>query len=242
MAAQALRRPYRVPLTLVLLAALVPLYIILPELLPPPVRHRPELAIDRTLPLVPVWALGYGTLYLFLILLPLLVVREDDLIRRMAHAYLLIWIAAYLFFFVFYPTAAPRPLTVSAGGFGAWGLKALYSADPPINCFPSLHVAHSFVSAFAAGRVNRRLGRVAVICAALVALSTLFTKQHYVVDVIGGIALAFVAYVTFLAKYPRERVPEVDRRAAPALAFCLAGVAALVLAASWVVYVASEFV
>ncbi len=82
------------------------------------------------MPLVPSWALAYGALYLFLILLPVFIVRRDELIRRTVYAYLLVWITAYIFFFVVYPTAAPRPSLVSGEGFAVWGLRALYSSDP----------------------------------------------------------------------------------------------------------------
>ena len=222
---------------MVLLLALVPFYILIPELLPPETRHVPELALDRALPLVPVWAIVYGTLYLFLILLPIFVVRQDELIRRMFHAYLLIWITAYVFFFVVYPTAAPRPDSVTGEGFAMWGLRALYSADPPHNCFPSLHVAHSFVSALACSRVHRRLGLVALIAATLVALSTLFTKQHYVLDVVAGVFLAFVAYGIFLRRDSSNQIPEFDRQVAPALAVCVSAVVAVVLATAWLTYI-----
>lgn len=236
MVAESLTRPYRVRVSMLLLVALVPFYILLPEFFPPHTRHAPEFALDRALPLMPSWALVYGALYLFLILLPVLVVREDDLIRRTVYAYLLIWITSYIFFFVIYPTAAPRPAKVIGEGFGVWGLRALYSSDPPYNCFPSLHVAHSFVSALAVGRVHRRLGLIATICATLVAVSTVFTKQHYILDVIGGSSLALVAYFIFLRGYASERVPEFDRRVAPALAMCVSAVVAVGLTASWLAY------
>ena len=41
---------------------------------------------------------------------------------------------------------------------------------------------------------------------------------------------------TFLARYPAERVPEFDRRVAPALALCISAVVAVGLAASWLAY------
>lgn len=236
MVKRSLATPYRVPASLVVFFALVPLYILIPALYPPATRHVPELPLDRAWPLVPAWALAYGALYLFLILLPAFVVRQQELIRRTVHAYLLIWLTSYACFFVIYPTVATRPDQVSGEGFGVWGLRALYSADPPYNCFPSLHVAHSFVSALAVSRVHRRLGVVAVASGILVALSTLFTKQHYVLDVVGGIGLAAVAYRIFLAGYPPARVPEFDRRVAPALAVCVGAIAGGGLATSWLVY------
>ena len=57
----------------------------------------------------------------------------------------------------------------------------------------SLHVAQCFIAALVCHRVHRGAGAVAGVWAFLVALSTLFTKQHYVVDVLGGILLAGVA-------------------------------------------------
>jgi len=141
MAARTLTRPYRVSLPMIALALLVPFYIFIAELIKGRTLHAPELPLDRALPLQPVWALIYGSLYLFLIVLPIFIVREEELIRRTLFAYLLIWITAYVCFWL-YPTVAPRPLAVLGNGFAAWGLRLLYDADPPYNCFPSLHVAH----------------------------------------------------------------------------------------------------
>lgn len=232
--AESLARPYRVPLSMVLLSVLVPLYILLPAWLPPRVRYVPELALDRVIPVVPSWALVYGALYLFLILLPVFVVRQYGHIRRTMYAYLFVWLTAYAFFFLLYPTVAHRPEVVSGAGFAVWGLQTLYAADPPYNCFPSLHVAHSFVGALACYGVHRRVGIVAGLCAALVAISTLFTKQHYVADVVAGIALAVFAYAVFLRRYPVDAVPDLDRRAAPALTACVAGLVAVAVFASWI--------
>jgi membrane-associated phospholipid phosphatase len=219
---------------MVLLVSLVPFYLVIAGRMPGPV-HAPELALDRLLPLVPTWALVYGALYAFLIVLPVLIVQQQELIRRTVWAYLTVWAAAYLCFML-YPTVAPRPDAVGGESFAAWGLRFLYDADPPYNCFPSLHVAHSFVSALACYRVHRTLGVVATSCATLVAISTLFTKQHYVADAIAGILLALVAYTVFLRDYPRASNPERDRRVAPLLALCASGIVALGAVCFWVAY------
>ena len=97
----------------------------------------------------------------------------------------------------------------------AWSVRLAYSIDPPYNCFPSLHVAYAYVSALTCYRVHRGVGVIAAIWAALIGVSTLYTKQHYVADVIAGALAAFVAYALFLRTYPREAVSEGDRRLAP---------------------------
>ncbi|HEX6899786.1 MAG TPA: phosphatase PAP2 family protein [Thermoanaerobaculia bacterium] len=232
---QTLARPYPVTLSMVVLVSLVPFYIVIAELMPGRTLHVPELALDRVFPLRPAWALVYGSLYLFMILLPVLVVRQQEQIRRTVLAYLMVWMTAYVCFLA-YPTMAPRPVEVVGEGFAVWGLRFLYSADPPYNCFPSLHVAHSFVSALTCYRIHRGVGIATVLCALLVGVSTLFTKQHYILDVIAGIFLACVAYSVFLRNYPREGIPELDRRLAPVLALGLSGILGLVVACFWVVY------
>jgi membrane-associated phospholipid phosphatase len=235
MVLESLTRPYPVSVPMVVLVSLVPFYVFIPGLVAGRPLHMPELPLDRVVPLQPAWAFVYGSLYLFLIVLPVFVVRQQAHIRRTVSAYLAVWIPAYACFLA-YPTVAPRPTEVIGEGFLVWGLRFLYSADPPYNCFPSLHVAHSFVSALTCHRVHRGLGTAAILCASLVAVSTLFSKQHYVLDVIAGILLASVAHVLFLRSYPRDRIPELDRRLAPVFALGTLGIVGLGVACFWVVY------
>lgn len=228
--AESLKRPYPVRWPMVLLVALVPVYLFIPDWRFDDAFHAPELPVDRMIPVQPVWSLIYGALYMFLIVLPVFVVRHDEHIRRTVSAYLTVWLTSYVVFLV-YPTVAPRPDVVIGDGFAAWGLRALYGADPPYNCFPSIHVAHSFVSALTCLRVHRGVGATTIVCAVLVGVSTLFTKQHYVVDVIGGALLAFVAYLMFLRNGPRD-----ENRIAPALAMLTAAITVAGLGCYWIVY------
>ena len=230
--AASFRQPYRVTLPMVLLVGMVPFYIFIAARVKQGPVHIPEIALDRMLPLRPEWALVYGALYLFLILLPVFAVRDQEHLRRTVAAYLLCWVTAYIVFLM-WPTMASRPTVVEGDGFVIWALRALYSFDPPYNCFPSLHVAHSFVSALTAFRLHRRLGIVAIVVAALVAISTLFTKQHYVLDVIAGAGLALLGYRIFLRGYPRERVPAIDHR----MAVPMAVVASVAVAVTFTGYV-----
>ena len=228
-------RPYPVTIPMVTLMLLVPCYLLIANRAAAGIVYTPELPWDRALPLQPTWALIYGALYMYLIVLPVIVVREEAHIRRTFWAYLAVWVTAYLCFLV-YPTVAPRPPEVAGDGFAAWGLRFLYDADPPYNCVPSLHVAHSFVSALTCYRLDRRLGLGTLLCASLVGISTLFTRQHYIADVVGGIVLALAAYFLILRGYPRQNAPEPDRRFAPVLALGLLGIVGLGVVGFWIAY------
>ncbi len=217
------------------LVSLAPLYFAIGDLTRGWPTYVPEVALDRVVPLQPGWMLVYGSLYVFAFLLPLLVVRQDDLLRRAMRGYLLVMIVSYVGFLL-YPTAAPRPAQVPGDGFSAWSLRLAYSIDPPHGCYPSLHVAYSFVSALTCYRVHRGVGIGAVLWAALIGVSTLYTKQHYVADVVAGTLAAYAAYVLFLRRHPREAVAEHDRRRAPYRALGVILIFGVVVAGFWVAY------
>ena len=234
----SLKRPYRVPPSLAVCVTLPFLYIFIAQLIRESgVAYAPQIALDRAIPLQPVWAIVYGCLYAFLIVLPIFAVREPLHLRRTVYAYIAVWLTAFVCFWI-YPTYAPRPDgdNVPGSGFAAWALRALYGSDPPYNCFPSIHVAHSFVSAITLCRVHRRVGAAALVAASLVGISTLFVKQHYVLDVVAGAALAVIVCAIFLRIGARETVAEVDRRLAPFFAAATLGASGVVLAGFWIAF------
>ena len=233
-----LTRPYplrlRVVMPAVTLMLLVPCYLVIAAYTRGWTLHLPEMALDRMIPLQPAWAPVYLSYFVFPFL-PMLVIRQEELVRRTFLAWLSVWIVGYACFLV-YPTILPRPIGEIGEGFFAWFLRGVYDGDPPRNCFPSLHVATPFVAALSCWRVHRGVGLAAGLWAALVAVSTLFTKQHYVADVISGIFLAGAAWVVFLRNCPRVTTPELDRRVAPLLLLGLIGIYGLVVAGLWVAY------
>jgi membrane-associated phospholipid phosphatase len=215
--------------------SLAPMYVVIAMLTRERATYTPYLPLDRAIALEPAWMLVYGSLYVFILILPVLVVRQRDLFRQALKAYLLVMTAGYVGFLL-YPTSAPRPADVGGDGFAAWAVRVAYAIDPPYNCFPSLHVAYSYVSAFACYRVHRGVGIAAAAWAALIGVSTLYTKQHYVVDVIAGALAAYVAYVLFLRAFPRDAVVAADRDRAPARALAAIGVCGVMIAGFWIAY------
>ncbi len=207
-----LRQPYPNTVPAILLALIIPGYHVIVAINRGRTVFMPELALDRAIPVQPLWMLAYGSVWIFAFL-PVFVVRQPELTRRAMLAALTVIGVAYVAFLV-YPTVLPRSDTVGEGFF-ATSLEVNYSLDPPYNCFPSLHVAWAFVAALTCYRVHRGVGLVALVWAATIGVSTLYTKQHYVVDVIAGIAIAYAAYLLFLRGYPRESIAETDRRLAP---------------------------
>lgn len=92
------------------------------------------------------------------------------------------------------------------------------------------------MSALTCSRVHRGVGAGAGLWAALIGVSTLYVKQHYVADAIAGALAAYLAYVLFLRSYPRQAVAESDRRQAPVRALGAIGIFAIMVAGFWVAY------
>jgi membrane-associated phospholipid phosphatase len=229
-------RPQPLTISMVSLFAIIPFYLVIGIYVSHShwTLHSPEVALDRELPLTPAWSVIYGSLFVAAFL-PVFVLHQQELIRRTIFAYLTAWLVSYSVFLA-YPTVSPHHAEVVGEGFLAWGLRAIYSSDLPFNCFPSLHVAQCFLAALSSYRVHRGVGAAAGVWACLVGLSTLYTKQHYVVDVIAGAILAYAANLVWLRGYPRSAIPELERRLAPLLALGAFGMYGFIVFGLWLAY------
>ena len=100
--------------------------------------------------------------------------------------------------FLIYPTTILRP-PIAGGGLSADLLRWVRALDPPNNCFPSLHVGLAFLCSMLLMRASRRTGMIVFVWAILVAGSTLTTKQHYFLDIAGGLLVAGLGFALFFA-------------------------------------------
>ena len=62
--------------------------------------------------------------------------------------------------------------------------------------FPSGHTVSSFVSAFVLLKGNRKMGVFALVLAAILAFSRMYLFVHFPTDILGGILVAYISYLT----------------------------------------------
>ena len=214
---------------------LLPMYFVIGQWTAGWPHYQPSIGLDRSMPLTPAWIGVYASLYFCAFLLPLVVVRGQELFRQTMKAYLFVMLVSYLGF-VLYPTVAPHDGKIPVDGFAAWSLQLFYDLDQPYGCFPSLHVAYSFVGALACHRMNRAVGIAAAVWAGLIAISTVYTKQHFVVDAVVGVIEGVAAYAIFLHGSPRQPVAAIDRRLAPRRALYVGAAYSAAIAIFWIAY------
>ena len=123
-----------------------------------------------------------------------------------------VYIATFLFWvyqlvcflcFVITPTFNVRP-EVTTGGATGFLMRFIYWIDTPTNLFPSIHCFVAWLGTrFLYDTKNlRRPVFTRIVCTVgsiLVFLSTLYTRQHVLLDVVAGIAVAEYGYL--IAKY-----------------------------------------
>lgn len=150
-------------------------------------------ALDTSVPFDSRFVFLYVLLYP-IFLLPFFVVRDQAAFRRLVAAYL-IMIGVCSAVFLAYPVAFDRPpLPARPWPLSVWTLSLIHGSDPAWNCLPSEHCAAALIATFFCWEADRKVGLFALIATLAIGVSTLLTKQHYLVDVITGYALAAAAW------------------------------------------------
>lgn len=168
------------------------------------------LPIDRAVPVLPAFVSVYLGCYLFWIVNYILIARQGkEHCIRFATADMLSRLICGTFYLVM-PTTNVRPILTDTGFWGAV-LQFVYKIDTPTRLFPSIHCLVSwfcFIGIRGRKEVPKTYRVFSCLFALLVCISTQFTKQHYIVDAIGGILLAegtyWLASHTKLYQYPNR--------------------------------------
>ena len=179
----------RFPLLMVILANVVAFYVPGHFFLSNAKRYDFSLFIDEALPCVPFFLLIYVLAYVQWISGYIFHCKDSvKLCYTIAVASIIAKLICLVCFIVL-PTEITRP-EVSGSGFFEWGTRFMYTIDKPINLFPSIHCLESWLCFRGAMMLKRKNGCYIAaqgILAVLVFASTVLIKQHFFVDILGGI-------------------------------------------------------
>lgn len=172
-------------------------------------RQVPALALDRAIPLLPWTVYGYVSLYPLLALNLAYLLPRPRALRALTDAVILANAGASVIFALWRTTVERPPLP---SGAGARLLAALWRIDPPHNALPSLHAAYGVLLAWAHLRLQSPLAPAMALWSAAVIGSTLSTKQHRSLDLLGGAVLALLAGAPTISRLaPADLAPAVWR-------------------------------
>jgi len=162
---------------------------------------EPWTFIDLAIPFEPFFVIPYLML-LTLLVVPLIVVKSDERIKKGVEAYFGIILTSFAIFILIpmkmdrgeYVTEVPESGII--GSVVEW----LWSVDPPYNTFPSLHVSLVCMATMIIYNENKKYGMLMILGAILLTLSTFLAKQHFIVDAIGGCVLAWLWFKYYFLK------------------------------------------
>jgi membrane-associated phospholipid phosphatase len=158
--------------------------------------HYLSSLIDNYIPYVSLFVIPYFIFYLYIFLAPILVSRYSE---YLFYRFILAGIIGSLigaFTFLIKPTYIVIPNLVPTN-FLDHILIFLRSCDYPGRCCPSFHCFLSaliFIAIFSIQNIKSELKIKSFIISFFIILSTLFTKQHVIVDVFAGILLAIISW------------------------------------------------
>ena len=149
-------------------------------------------AFEEGIKAVPIFLIFYVSSYL-LIIMPFLVLRRSYEIRKLIYVYWAIAIVSFIVFLII-PAKVVRPVVLD--GFFASLLNFFWTYfDLPYNSLPSLHISLSFAAAYL---MRKHLNfAFLLLWVLLIAVSTILIKQHYILDIITGLALSILVLIFF---------------------------------------------
>jgi len=154
-----------------------------------------KLPADDWIPYRPHWVWIYSCLYYPVILYINWVIESPGEFTHIAASYLVL-LGLQMAFFLFFPVETPESWRTinQRRSVSERFLSLVQRFDAASNSFPSMHVSVAMLTAL---HLYSYLGPWVVSFPALIALSCLFTKQHYLIDVPAGAALGWVTFYAY---------------------------------------------
>lgn len=165
------------------------------------VRNLSIIGFDDKIPLVKIFFIPYLLSYPFWFFIPIVAGKNK---KRLCDWFIAVAISFFVvaIFYCFLPTTIERPVDemLASDSFVDRFIGNLYMIDGGYEascCFPSIHCLLSLFCYIAVRRqknihISIRIGTF--IMMVLILLSTQFTKQHYIVDMIASIVIAELTF------------------------------------------------
>lgn len=145
--------------------------------------------LDDKIPFIQYFVIPYYSWYILVAFSFFYIYMKDNEVFYKFATCMTLTMSSALIIFLFFQTTVTRP-TIIGDDFFSNLVRNIYSVDNPVNCCPSLHVSISLVCTIWVRRVSDSnvIKSSVFVVGLLIVLSTLFIKQHVILDV----AVAFV--------------------------------------------------
>jgi membrane-associated phospholipid phosphatase len=170
---------------------------------------EPKLSID-VFPIWPIWVLPYVLCYiLWLSSVVWIILKMEDRLFRSFIAACILTFAVGNMIFIFFPTYVVTATLPGNDIFTAL-LRMIHENWGRYDAFPSGHIYMTTLLTLFFGRWYLRQKLLWILILVIVSFSTLFTAQHYILDVLGGYTVGLAGYhfgLWWVGFLPRQKRP-----------------------------------
>lgn len=152
-----------------------------------------KLPLDARIPLIPIFVIPYVIFFPYVFGTVLgSYLSGDPGFNILAAALIIVSLITSLIYLEF-PSAIMRPAFRATGELLRI-IKFIQKVDSPNNVFPSNHVAYSLVTTIYLSSALPQFAPLFWLCFVFIGASTVFIKQHYIIDVPAGALVALLAW------------------------------------------------
>ena len=170
-----------------------------------------QTALDSYVPFCEWFIFPYVSWSPLLVALGIYLILKDGESFRRYMWFIMVTFTTAVVFCILVPNGQDlRPAVMEHHNAATWLVEYTYSIDTNTNVFPSVHIL-GVVAAVAAVWNTPRLQKGSALYGALIIVSTVFVKQHAVVDVLSGLMVGAIAYVFVYVIVGRRRDKRLGR-------------------------------
>jgi hypothetical protein len=152
--------------------------------------------LDTMIPFLPIFIVPYIVWYAFILGYLVYFWYKDISVYLKTLSVIVIGELVCFVIYFYFQTTVPRPKLVGDGILVDL-VGMIYSHDQPFNAFPSIHVLTTF--AIILGNINIRNKHIfhsvfVSVMGSMIIISTLFVKQHYILDMFASMFLTSFIY------------------------------------------------
>jgi len=152
--------------------------------------------LDDKIIFIPQFVYFYIFWYFLLFYVPFYLIKTDKFYTYFKSNITSIIIACIIF--IIYPTTIIRD-TVITSNISTYLVNLIYKIDTPVlNCLPSIHCILSFLFIFSVMKEKKSFNKYFIIISStLVILSTVFIKQHVIIDIVLAFFISYIVFKIF---------------------------------------------
>ena len=161
--------------------------------------HTIHMFMDDLIPFSEIFVIPYLSWHVVTVIMIIYLFRNDrPVFRKMMQFFIVGSIISFAVFLIYPSCHSLRPDSFERDNIFTWIVSMIYLIDTPTNVCPSMHVIGSMGLMFAAMYANEKMSiqvkTAMAVTVFFICVSTLFVKQHSIVDAVVALPASFAAW------------------------------------------------